>query len=148
MVPYVFMDDLLFPLHILSLVVAGVHVLLADHDGFSWLRGKVETLPVGRVRYYHRAVWVGLIGLIASGFLMFWPDRALLLLSPAFQLKAGFVGALVLNSLAIGILQRIALEKPARELTAYEAVPLIVSGAISTLSWLGAAGAAFFLYDF
>lgn len=142
------MNELLFPIHIVALALAGVHVLLADHEGSRWILGHVDTLTPGRVRYYHRMVWTGLIGLMVSGFLMFWPDRALLLQSPAFQLKMGFVAALVMNSFAIGILQRIALEKPARELTASEAIPLLVSGAISGISWFGAIAAAFFLYDF
>lgn len=141
------MSDILFPVHIASLAIAGVHVLLADHMGFVWIRGNVETLPKKHVRYYHTMVWLGLIGLLASGFLMFWPAREFLLASPAFQLKMGFVVALVLNSFAIGHLQHIALRKPARELTAHEAVPLIISGIISGLSWLGAIAAAFFLWE-
>ncbi len=141
------MEDIVFYAHIAALAWSFLHVAFADHLGLLWIRGVRETLDERTLMYVHRAVFSGLIGLVVTGSILVWPAREFLLTeSPAFALKMGFVAALILNSFAIGTLSRIAATKPASDLSASEAVPLVASGAISGISWLGAFIAAFFLY--
>jgi len=115
--------------------------------GFEWIIGKRETLDEQTVRKLHRSTWIGLSGMIATGFLMFWPMREYLLGRPQFYTKMFFVLALIGNGFVIGRLQKVALTRPFTELTTREKAPLMISGAVSTLGWLGAATMAFFIVE-
>lgn len=140
-------SDIVLPLHLLVLAFVAWTVLLADHMGFNWIRGKVRTLDAKQVEKLHKRTWYGLAGMIVTGLILFWPakDYILAYSLPQFVMKMSFVAALVFNGLVIGSLQKIALTKPYRELSLGEKTPLILSGGISTLSWLGAAIMALFL---
>lgn len=141
------MSEFLLPLHLLTLTFVIWNVFHADHLGFAWVRGKVATLNGAEVRKYHIRVWIGLIGMIITGFLMFLPMREYLLTRPQFYTKMAFVLMLLMNGFVIGKFQTIATSKPYSELTDKEKLPLFISGAVSTLGWLGAATTAFFLVE-
>jgi len=134
-------------LHLTVLTFVAVTILRADHMGFEWIIGKRETLDEQTVRKLHRSTWIGLSGMIATGFLMFWPMREYLLGRPQFYTKMFFVLALIGNGFVIGRLQKVALTRPFTELTTREKAPLMISGAVSTLGWLGAATMAFFIVE-
>lgn len=139
------MPEIILPLHIAVLVFVAWQVLRADHLGLDWVRGNLRTLDAVTVAKYHRNTWIGLGGMITTGFLLFWPMREYLLTQPQFYVKMGLVALLVTNGLAIGKLQKVATSRAYRELSFKEKLPLIISGAVSTLGWVGAATIAFFL---
>ncbi len=141
------MQNILLPLHLLTLAFVAWTVFHADHMGFEWMRGKVRVLDRAKVKTLHRNTWLGLCGMIATGFLMFWPMREYLLGRPQFYIKMFFVLALIGNGFVIGRLQKVALTKSFAELTTKEKLPLMISGAVSTVGWLGAATMAFFLIE-
>lgn len=139
------MSEIFLPLHLLALAFVAWNVVLADHMGFNWMRGKDQVLDEKRVRKYHIRTWIGLLLMIVTGFTMFWPMREFLLTRPQFYVKMGFVLALFLNSFAIGRLSKISTEKTFASLSTKEKIPLMISGGISTISWLGAVLGGFFL---
>jgi hypothetical protein len=138
-------SDIFLMLHLLTLSFVAWTVFRADHMGFDWMRGKIDVLDAVKVHVLHRNTWIGLCGMILTGFLMFWPMREYLLIRPQFYTKMAFVITLILNGFVIGYLQKVALVKAYAELTTKEKLPLMISGAISTIGWLGAATTAFFL---
>lgn len=141
------LSDIVLPLHLLTLTFVAWTVIRADHMGFNWIRGNVRVLDAGKVAKLHTQTWYGLAGMIVTGLVLFWPAHEYILSSslPQFVMKMAFVSALIFNGFVIGSLQKIALTKSYKELTLGEKFPLILSGGISTLSWLGAATMAFFL---
>lgn len=141
------LSDIYLPLHLLTLAFVGYNIIRADHLGFAWISGKVSVMNEKEVRKYHIRVWAGLLGMIATGFLMFLPMREYLLSRPQFYIKMAFVLTLVVNGFIIGHLQNLATTKRYKELTTREKLPLFISGAVSTIGWLGAATMAFFLIE-
>lgn len=141
------LSDVILPLHLLTLAFVAWTALHADHMGLNWMRGKARTLDGKKVRTLHNRTWLGLCGMAITGFLMFWPMREYLLGRPQFYAKMFFVFALIVNGFAIGRLQNVALTKPYAELTTRERLPLLISGAVSTISWISAATLAFFLVE-
>ncbi len=139
------MQQLLFVIHIGSLCFAGLGVLFADHLAFDWVRGKKATLDPRPLHIAHWIVTVGLSCLILSGLCLFWPMREYLVSQPLFWLKMLFVCALVINSFFIERFMS-AVEKPFATLTRNERLPLMISGAVSTCSWLGAIAVALILF--
>jgi uncharacterized membrane protein len=136
---------ILLPLHLLILAFSAWNIARADHLGLAWIRGEKLTLTEQDISRYHTRVWIGLAGMIVTGFLMFWPVREYLLGRQQFLLKMFFVIALVANGFAIGNVQNVATRRKFMELTLREKAPLLVSGAVSTIGWLGAATMAFFI---
>lgn len=139
------MSELFVPIHLLVLAFVAWNVFNADHLGFDWIRGKVAMLDRATVKKYHDRTWIGLILMILTGFVLFWPTREYLFTRPQFFIKMGFVLALFINSFVIGILSKISTTKTYSSLTFGQKLPLIISGGVSTISWLGATGMAFFL---
>lgn len=136
----------LFPIHILFLCIAGIGILMADSSAFSWLRGKREVIGRETLFISHWVVTAGLVGLILTGLLMFWPLRGYLLSEPLFWLKMIFVAALVINSFFIEYLMHTAAHRSFKSLSHAQKVPFIISGGISTLSWVGAGITALMLF--
>jgi hypothetical protein len=133
-------------LHILSLgFVLGI-TAVADKDAFAWLLGKKLVLERKRLYTYHTLIWFGLIALIASGTYLFWPMRNFLLSDLLFDIKLLFVGILVINALLIGRLMNLALTKPFATVSRSDRRALLLSGAISTFSWLCAAAVAMWIF--
>jgi hypothetical protein len=139
------MEQIFLPLHLLSLVYVAWNIFHADHMGFNWISGKAQTLNASEVTKYHKGSWIGLGLMILTGLFLFYPLREFLLTRPQFYVKMAFVITLICNGLVIGKLQHIAIEKPFASLSNSQKLPLFISGVVSTLSWLGAAAAAFFL---
>lgn len=140
------LSDIVLPLHIVSLIFSAVGILLADHQAFNWLKGKTPTLDKAKLIKYHYWVSIGLGLMIATGFVLFWPMRDYLIGNTLFSIKMLCVVALVVNSFFIRKLMNVAIERPYAELTFRERAPLMISGAISGLSWLGAFAASLFLF--
>lgn len=140
------MYNLVFFIHIASLCLAGLGVLFADHAAFDWMRGKRRKLVGGGIATVHWTVTIGLACLILSGLYLFWPLRAYLVGEPLFWLKIGFVFALLVNSFFIEHLMHTAERRSFASLSTRERLPLMLSGAVSTISWLGAAGIALILF--
>jgi hypothetical protein len=130
------MYSILLPLHFAILGFTAWNVILADHMGFNWIKGRVVTLNREEVRKYHYRVSIGLGLMILSGLCLFWPLREFLLTRTQFYVKMSFVATLVLNSFVIGYLQDVAIAKPYATLTFREKLPLFISGAVSTGCWL------------
>jgi uncharacterized membrane protein len=139
------METIILPIHILSLAYIAWNVAMADHMGFTWIEGSVSLLDEKKVKKYHYSTLLGLVLIIITGFMLFWPMREFLLTRTQFYIKMGFVLALIINSFVIGILSKTSTTKTFASLTTKEKIPLFISGAVSTLSWLGAILMAFFL---
>lgn len=139
------LNDIILPLHLLVLLYAVWNIFHADHLGLKWITGKINVLHKEDIRKYHVRVWIGLIGMIITGFIMFWPMHEYLLTRWQFLLKISFVIALVANGFAIGSIQDVATKKRFKELTLREKIPLFISGAVSSIGWIGAAIMAFFI---
>lgn len=137
--------DIILPLHLITLLFTMWTLFQADHLGLEWVRGKEAVLSGEELRTLHKRMWIGLSLMITTGFLMFWPMREFLLARPQFYVKMSLVLALIVNGFAIGHLQKIAIVRPYRTLSAKEKTPLFISGVVSTISWVGAATMAFFL---
>lgn len=131
------MHDVIFYAHIGSLCLAGLGVLFADHLAFDWMRGKRPSLEDSAIHKAHWIVTIGLSGLILTGLYLFWPMQSYLVHQPLFWLKMFFVGALAINSLFIERLMPTA-SRPYATLERGQRAPLMVSGAVSTVSWIGA----------
>jgi hypothetical protein len=76
-------------------------------------------------------------------------DRSSYLLSQtAFLVKMCFVAALVINGFLIGSVSRLASEKAFAELSSSERRRVFVSGAVSTIGWIGAVACGIILSEF
>lgn len=141
------MKDIFLILHLSILAFTAWNMWKADRLGFMWMKGKIDLLDEVVVRKYHMRVWTGLVGMMATGFLMFWPMREYLLARPQFYAKIAFVLILLVNGFVIGRLQNISTTKTFKELRKKEKAELLISGAISAIGWLGAAMLAFFIIE-
>lgn len=139
------MTFIFLPFHLISLLFVAWNVFHADHMGFNWIRGKVKVLDKDTVKKYHNRTWVGFILMIITGLTLFWPTREYLLIRPQFFIKIAFVIAIFCNSFVIGYLSKTSTTKTYTSLSTKEKIPLIISGAVSIISWLGATSMAFFL---
>lgn len=141
------MFEYLLPAHLTILAITAVGIFLADHEAFLWLRGKKQVLSKKKLLVLHNSVLLGLIGMITTGGLMFWPLREYLLAnSLAFLIKMGFVAILIGNSFLIGSMLKVSSAKTYASLTSAEKFPLFASGILSTISWIGAGICALFLF--
>ena len=84
--------------------------------------------------------------MIISGGVMAYPAREYLLTNIGFLIKIFFVGILFVNAIVIHFLSDLAIEKPFSALNNRERTFLFVSGALSTVSWLGAAITAMVIF--
>ncbi len=142
------MESLLTPLHIFFLFVAAVGILIADHSAFNWMRGKSEVISKRSLFMAHWIVTTALLGLVYTGLLLFWPQRDYLLTQPLFLVKMSFVAALLINAMVIEWLMHVAAVRPFNTLSTGQKMPLLISGAVSTLSWLGAGTMGLLLFVF
>jgi len=117
-------------------------VLFADHLAFAWLRGKRATLPKKTMGYIHRGMYIGLGIMIVTGVYMFLPIREYLLYETAFQIKMGFLGALLLNSVVIGKLLHISTTHTFTSLSRKTQCIFLLSGGASGASWFSVIVAA------
>lgn len=130
--------------HLAILAVTVVAILIADHEGWLYMRGRKVIVDARRVHWLHMIVGFGLLGMIVSGVLMMWPYKDFYVTDFAFMSKMFFVGALVINALFIGRVMRYAIEKPYAALTSRERTMLVISGGVSVVGWGAAAIIGFF----
>ncbi len=131
-------------LHLIALIITAPVILYADHMGFQYFTGRMQTLPLQKVQWAHRLVTVGLLILIATGIWMTIPMWAVMLEKPFFYAKMAFVATLFLNGLFIGQLMNKATTVPFAGLTRDEKNLLLVSGAVSGISWVASVLIGFF----
>lgn len=129
----------------MSLAYAAWNIFQADHMGFDWMKGKKETLDPSLVSKYHKNTWIGIGLMIMTGLALLWAERSFLIIGVPFYVKMGFVAAIVINGFAIGNIKDTATTKSYASLSKREKLPLLISGAVSTISWIGAAIMALFL---
>lgn len=141
------MSEYVLPLHLLTLAFLAWNIVRADHLGFLWIRGTLKTLDKQRVQVLHRNTWIGLVGMIVTGVLLFIPMKEYLLMRPQFLLKMAFVFTLLVNGLVIGHLQKISTASLYSSLSVAQKIPLYISGAVSTVAWIGAAVSALFIVE-
>lgn len=128
--------------HIGTVFVLVPLVVIADLFALLWVLGRIDRLDVRILRTLHRLVYVGIALMITSGAIMFQSYQGYLLATPAFYVKMGFVAALIINSFVVGAHLHTATTRTFAELTWAERRPLLISGAVSTVSWIGAIVAA------
>ncbi len=131
-------------LHLITLACTAIAILYSDHLAYGYFRGKQLLLEAKVLHRLHIAVWIGLVGMIITGIGLFLPMSAYLLGEPTFYVKIAFVLTLVFNAWVIGKIQHVATERPFAALTTKEQRFLIISGAISGISWISAALIGFF----
>lgn len=124
--------------HATAVLLTLLAVLYADERGLRWVRGRAHVLAPRKVATLHALVGVGLALILLTGGLMFVDRSSYLLSQTTFLVKMGFVGALVVNAFFIGSISKLASEKAFVELTSNERRKVFLSGAISSLGWLGA----------
>lgn len=132
-------------IHLLSLSFVLFTIVRADLYGMSWVRGSKKTLDVKVLNKLHIDMWAGLILMIITGLILFYPMREYLLTRPQFYVKMAFVVTLICNGFVIGKLQHISTTRSFSSLTIKEKAPLFISGAVSTICWISAIVTAFFL---
>ena len=132
--------------HLGAMCTAVCLVFLADKDAFKWVLGKKQTLDAGSIKRLHAFTWIALIALIGSGTLLLLQNNLFLLKEPLFIIKLLFVGMLVVNGVLIGRLIPLALTRPFASLTFKEKLPLLMSGALSGVSWLSILAIAYALF--
>ncbi|MBU6310483.1 hypothetical protein KGO06_00920 [Patescibacteria group bacterium] len=126
-------------LHLAILVATVCGIVWADYLGWRYFRGEVVTLDRRVVSRLHTFVWFGLVGMVLSGAYLAYDRVAYLSGLPSFWLKMAFVLLLIVNSFVIHWLMQRAFEKPFAALPRHEQFLLMLSGAASTLGWVGAA---------
>lgn len=132
--------------HLTILLGTVLVILYTDHVGLQYFRGRARTLSAARVYALHTAVWFGLLGMIATGLTMAWPALPVLLTLPLFILKMCFVGVLFVNAIFIGFFVSTSTTTAFADLSLRQKAPLILSGALSTIGWLGAMVSAVLLF--
>lgn len=133
------------PVHLGAFFTGITGVVISDLHAAWWVVKRSVHLPYRRmVRLHH---WVGLAvtASVVSGAIMAWPVRDYLLGEPSFQVKLLFVFALIVNAVFIGRHTQIASTRTFGELTSRERLPLFISGAVSSLAWIGTVIAALLL---
>lgn len=133
-------------LHVGTLAVTAFGIVVSDRYGLSWVHGRRETLSRERLSVFHQWVGLGLVLMIVSGAVLAAGSRDYFLSNPVFLLKMAFVALLVGNSFVIGALSKVASERAFCTLSHTERARLLLSGAVSTIGWLGAFVAAQFLF--
>ena len=137
---------MLFQIHLTILAATIIVILCTEHLGFQYVRGLRKTLNLREILVLHYLVLAGLSGMILTGFTMAYPAIGTLLSQPLFILKVSFVVILIINAIFIASLIKIATEVPFVSLTLLQKAPLIVSGALSTVGWIGAIISALLLF--
>jgi hypothetical protein len=131
--------------HLTLVVLTAFAVLYSDHEALAWFRGKKEVLSKKKIETLHVIVSLGLAGIITTGGLMFIDRASYLLQNPTFIAKMCFVLALIVNAFFIGRLGTRATEKAYNNLPTKERLPLLISGAVSGIGWVGAITLGFLL---
>ena len=125
-------------LHLISLAFVAVVIVIADHDGYLYMRGKKAVLNAVKVKRLHQLAWVGLGAMIVTGIALI-KQNPIVLEEPAFVVKMLMVLALLVNGFVIGRLSALSTTTPFASLTHGQKLSLLGSGAVSVSCWIGAA---------
>lgn len=125
-------------IHLATLFITALVIVHSDHQGFLYFRGKKQTLSQPFLKWSHHLVWAGLILMITTGVLLTIPQWEYRLTEAAFYVKMTFVGVLVVNAFAIGTLSKLAGTTPFALLQKEQRRTLLLSGALSSICWVGA----------
>jgi hypothetical protein len=131
-------------LHAVALLYVAWNIINADILGLAWFRGKVATLDKKKITKYHHGTWLGIILMIITGGLIY-STVADKVLYPQFCIKMMFVLIIVINSIVIGKLLSIPTTKSFKSVTKRERNTMLISAALSFISWGGAIIAAAFI---
>lgn len=126
----------LLPVHIGTFIITITAVIIADLHALLWVLGKLPTLQPRRLSALHYVVSTGLMVAVTSGFLLFLPLRDYLVTVEAFWVKVFFVLVLIINSFVISQHMHIPTTRTFSSLTKKERRPLLISGAVSGISWI------------
>lgn len=122
-------------LTILSLTI--LVIIFTDFNGLLWVLGKKEKLSQELFSWLHRAVSIGLAGMILTGgYMAYGYGTEVLLRNYVFSTKMLFVIILIINAYFIGNHMYLSFNKSFKELTLQEKRSLLISGALSTLCWV------------
>ena len=124
--------------HLIALSITVCVVIATDLYGLSWVRGKRKTLDAQLLQRSHRIIWYGLATMIISGIAMAFSNWQAYLSLRLFDLKMLFVLVLVINGYLIGKHMHLASTHLWQQLPTSKKRALIVSGVLSTGSWIGA----------
>lgn len=129
--------EIVLTIHIASFISNVSLVILADCIGLLWVIGKIRHLPRQFLLWAHHLIWIGLGFSIVTGVAMFLESAEYLLSTPVFYIKIFFLCVLLVNSVFISRHLHAALERGAfLQLTSAERRAFLISGAVSTLSWI------------
>ncbi len=126
-------------LHLLSLAFVAVVIIIADHDGYLYMRGKKAVLDAVKVERLHQLAWVGLGAMIVTGIALILEDPEEVFEEAAFGVKMLMVLALAINGFVIGQLSKLSTTTPFADLMMRQKLALLASGAVSVSCWIGAA---------
>jgi hypothetical protein len=102
------------------------------------MMGLMRALPPRRTHLLHFGVWAGMCIIILAGMTMFLYSSSYYLSLPAFRIKMLFVAALLVNSFFIHTHLKISHNAAFADLPTRKKRELVLSGAVSALSWAGA----------
>ena len=125
-------------IHLTTLFIAALVIIYSDHQGFLYFRGKKQLLSQSFLKWSHHLVWAGLLTMILTGILLTIPQWEYRLTQSEFYIKMAFVGVLVVNAFAIGALSKLAGTTPFDSLQKEQKRTLLLSGALSSMCWIGA----------
>jgi len=128
--------------HLLALALVAIVIIIADHDGFLYLRGKKATLSASKVKRLHQLVWIGLALMIISGIGLVAEDPDVVE-EAVFPVKMLMVLAFVINGFVIGQLSRVSVITPYVELSRRQQLMILISGGVSISCWIGATAIGF-----
>ena len=131
-------------LHLVSLIITAPVILFADHMGFQYFTGRKQVLSASHIMWAHRLIMVGLVLMIVTGISITIPAWAVFLENPYFYAKLAFVATLALNGYFIEKLMQKATTIPYAQLPRSEKQVLLVSGAVSGVSWVATILIGFF----
>ena len=140
-IPY----DLMLTIHIVAFVLNVALVVVADGLGALWVLGRLERLNADVLNNIHKFLWAGLLLSVITGALMAYESIEYLLTVPAFQIKLVFVTALVINSFVIHKHIQVPVVSSFSEVDSRTKKSLLVSGVVSTVSWISVVICAQFL---
>lgn len=128
----------LVTVHIGIFILTALAIVYSDHEAFQYLTGKKPLLNQKRMNTLHYIVLVGLLGMIGTGVIMILPTWKYYFSLPGFWIKMAFVGILITNSFIISSLKSLAFTTSFKELSRQQKMHLFLSGAISSIGWIGA----------
>lgn len=124
----------LLSLHLISLSFVLSFVVVSDICAHAWMRGK--KIRFETIKTLHTLVWIGIGAMLITGVSMFMRYSEYLVNDIAFIFKMFFVSALIINGFVISKFLPF-IKRPYESLTKKEKTPLIISGMVSTISWVG-----------